>query len=58
VDLNQGIFRDRVILRIEDSGLNGIQFIQHQIGDGLAQSAAWTLDRLVIPILRVGGITG
>lgn len=40
----------RVTRRIEGSALNGVSFVQHQIGDAAAVSNGWTLDRLIIPL--------
>lgn len=42
----------RVTVRLEDSTLSGFQFYQHTLGDAAANTKAWTLDRLVIPIAR------
>jgi hypothetical protein len=42
----------RISKRIENSGLSGVQFVQHQLGDGAAVSNGWTLDRLVVPFIK------
>jgi hypothetical protein len=42
----------RVTKRLEDSTLGGFQFYQHTIGDAAANTSAWTLDRLVVPVLQ------
>lgn len=48
----------RVSKRLEGSALAGdVGFVQHQIGDSVASTAAWTLDRLVIPYGKRGPTT-
>lgn len=43
----------RVTVRLEGSALSGdVRFIQHQLGDASAASNAWTLDRLVTPLVK------
>lgn len=43
----------RVIRRLGGGGFAGnASFFQHQIGDAVASTAAWTLDRLVVPFSR------
>ncbi len=39
----------RVSVPLEGTGLSGIQFVQHQIGDAAPIANAWTLDWLVVP---------
>lgn len=42
----------RVLVRLEGSGLNGVKFVRHQIGDATAAANSWTLDRLVVPFVK------
>lgn len=44
----------RVSSRLEGAGLSGITTVQHQIGDAVAVSNAWTLDQLITPWTRRG----
>jgi len=40
----------RVSVDLSGSGLSGMSFVRHQIGDAAAISNGWSLDRLVIPV--------
>lgn len=47
----------RVTRRLQDSSCGNAAYVQYQIGDASAASAAWTLDRLVIPVKRDEGVS-
>lgn len=39
----------RVQRRLQGAGISGVSTIQHQIGDAIAVSNAWTLDQIITP---------
>ena len=58
-DLTPRTTESRVTLPLQDSALSGdVMSVQYQIGDAAAVSNTWSLDRLVIPIVRKGSVTG
>lgn len=49
----------RITKRVENSALAGdVRFFQYQIGDAAVTTAAWNLDRFVVPYARRGEVTG
>ncbi len=48
--LTPALTEARVSRRLEDSTLSGAQFYQHTVGDVVANTSPWTLERLVIPL--------
>lgn len=57
VALNAEGKETRVTKKFQDSAVSNVKFIQHQIGDGVAASNSWSLERLITPMGPHGATT-
>ncbi len=49
----------QVTVPLQDSALSGdVLSVQYQVGDASPNALTWTLNRLVIPVVRKGSVTG